>query len=269
MPGTEGTVCACRLIAGSHRVWGIDGMHLIVYFGGLLTAGMSGAAWTRCPVCFTPFFSLVEIVDHSIRNAFLSNPRTCLGTPTYAMVAMPAVLASFSLICVAWIWPAACISSLRPQGWPQRHGWHGLGGVPPSLLGATSLDVIRVYRWRCVFRVGCRQPSDSPDPPGGLVHPFIRSGVSVVLERWVLPAWNCPCPSGCCRPHAPGVGWHRLWRTTASGATGMCCPFRPGVNGDAHQGCGPRNAVANTDSSETARQTFLETSWGLRASPSS
>ena len=31
-----------------------------------------------------------------------SNPLTCLGTPTYAMVAMPAVLASFSLICVAW-----------------------------------------------------------------------------------------------------------------------------------------------------------------------
>ena len=28
----------------------------------------------------------------------LANPRTCLGTPTYAMVAMPAVLASFSLI---------------------------------------------------------------------------------------------------------------------------------------------------------------------------
>ena len=29
----------------------------------------------------------------------------------------------------------------------------GLGGVPPSLLGATSLDVIRVYR-RCVSRHG-------------------------------------------------------------------------------------------------------------------
>ena len=25
MPGTEGTVCACRLIAGSHRVWGAGG----------------------------------------------------------------------------------------------------------------------------------------------------------------------------------------------------------------------------------------------------
>ena len=28
MPGTEGTVCACRLIAGSHRVWGAGGYGL-------------------------------------------------------------------------------------------------------------------------------------------------------------------------------------------------------------------------------------------------
>ena len=27
--------------------------------------------------------------------------------------------------------------------WPQRHGWHGLGGVPPSLLGATSFWAIQ------------------------------------------------------------------------------------------------------------------------------
>ena len=33
-----------------------------------------------------------------------SNPLTCLGTPTYAMVAMPAVLASFSLIHVGCRW---------------------------------------------------------------------------------------------------------------------------------------------------------------------
>jgi len=50
---------------------------------------------------------------------------------------------------------------------------------------------------------------------------------------------------------------HNSWRTTASGATGMGCPFRHGGNRDADQGCGPRNAVANADSSETARQTFI------------
>ena len=40
------------------------------------------------------------------RNDRLTNPTTCLGTPTYAMVAMPAVLASFSLLRIA--------TSLRP-----------------------------------------------------------------------------------------------------------------------------------------------------------
>jgi hypothetical protein len=33
-------------------------------------------------------------------------------------------------------------------------------------------------------------------------------------------------------------------------------PFRPGGKDDAHQGSGPRNAVANAGSSETTRQTF-------------
>ena len=50
MPGTEGTVCACRLIAGSHRVWGIDGMHLIAAAlrcgaGAVLTLLIHSAPW--------------------------------------------------------------------------------------------------------------------------------------------------------------------------------------------------------------------------------
>jgi hypothetical protein len=35
-------------------------------------------------------------------------------------------------------------------------------------------------------------------------------------------------------------------------------PFRPGGKDDAHQGSGPRNAVANAGSSETTRQTFTD-----------
>ena len=76
--------------------------------------------------------------------------------------------------------------------------------------------------------------------------------------------------------------WRRSCRPSCLCALSVACVAAPlsferilgddavhGCTAFIHQGCGPRNAVANTDSSETARQTFLETSWGLRASPSS
>ena len=60
--------------------------------------------------------------------------RTCLGTPTYAMVAMPAVLASFSLLRIA--------TSLRPV-------------FPEFGLRCVS-DRLRIDRWRS--HKGTRSP---------------------------------------------------------------------------------------------------------------
>ena len=88
----------------------------------------------------------------------------------------------------------------------------------PFAIGIVFTHQVRPMSW---FDFGGAMAHSHSNPPSASTHVLARNGC--------------------------GVRRHRVLQG---------CPFRLGVNLYAHQGCGPRNAVANADASETARQTF-------------
>ena len=137
-----------------------------------------------------------------------SNPLTCLGTPTYAMVAMPAVLASFSLICVAW---CRCeVTALLWCGHLRRSeglGVHSMRPVwfctwPRSSSACYSLILVLArVGWRGgpgrvrIRRVGCSVRTYVPAP-------------SLDGRRGRIRGWPAPLCRRCVKGGLhPGSGW--------------------------------------------------------------
>ena len=144
-------------------------------------------------------------------------PLTCLGTPTYAMVAMPAVLASFSLPCGPHR-PRDGHHLGRPQPWVgllHLHRCDGCCGAHQALGGPRRLhlSVVRVA-WPATHR---RWVANAGQPFFGVC--------------WSL--WNRSRPDGLGATRRTGVR-----RDLLDGVLPICRPYISGCSARSYRWSG-------------------------------